>query len=80
MSEPPRGFRVFADVLLDVSDDTIPPDVTPLQWLRMRPQERAAILYLDTLKANRIDLCGTIHVSRLHRKVNPDTGEISWKM
>lgn len=73
-----RGFRVFADVLLDVSEYTRPPDVTPHEWQRLAPQDRAGVILLDHLKAAGFDLCGTFHVSKLRRQVNPQTGEIRW--
>lgn len=74
-----RGFRIFADVLLDVSryhvDGT---DGTPAVRPTMNPAERAAAQILDVFRAAGIPLCGSVHVSRLHRQVNAQTGETRW--
>ena len=76
---PMRGFRVFADVLLDTDASVYRADVPAKEWQLLRPQERAALLLMQVLKDAEIDLCGTFHVGQLHRKVNPTTGEIAWK-
>jgi len=71
---PLRGYRIFADVLLDTS--TIRIDGRNVT----NPAERAAYQFLDLLKAADINLCGTLHVSRLQRHMNPDTGEVYWRI
>jgi len=69
-----RGFRIFADILLDVSQTHI--EGRPV----LNPAERAAAQFLDILAAADVELCGTLHVSRMRKDVHPHTGEIAWKI
>jgi hypothetical protein len=69
-----RGCRIFADVLLDVSTLHIDGRAVP------NPAERAAVQFLDVLKAADVNLCGALHVSRLKRDVNIETGEVRWRI
>ena len=69
---PLRGFRIFADILLDTT--------APFWKGRTvtNPAERAALQFMDVLEDAGINLCGTLHVSRLRRDVNIETGEVRW--
>ena len=69
---PLRGFRVFADILLNV--DRLRVNGKTIT----NPAERAALQFMNILEDADVNLCGSLHVSRLQRHMNPDTGEVRW--